>query len=160
MGENFGTCLPTPPRACCRMTPIALQPLTCASGAKQIVREDGVCLLPTLRIIFRKAKLMFSRLRLTEEEKKHRRQMTNFAVKLMLLAVGVALLVQPVYYFAVISRPLSVSSWEFPLQMSVTVSALGLLALLLGVNHSEHCTPLGRIELVSASFDFPGSFFR
>ena len=78
---------------------------------------------------------MFSRLRLTEEEKKHRRQMTNFAVKLMLLAVGVALMVQLVYYFAVISRAPSVSSWEFPLQMSVTVSALGLLALLLGVNH-------------------------
>ena len=78
---------------------------------------------------------MFSRLRLTDEEKKHRRQMTNFAVKLMLLAVGVALLVQLLYYFAVISRPPSVSSWEFPLQMSVTVSALGLLALLLGVNH-------------------------
>ena len=80
---------------------------------------------------------MFSRLRLTEEEKKHRRQITNFAVKLMLLAVGVALLVQLVYYFVVISRPASVASWEFPLQMSVTISALGLLALLLGVNHLD-----------------------
>src|ERR1051325_56472 len=78
---------------------------------------------------------MLSRLRLTEEDKKHRRQMTNFAVKLMLLAGGVALVVQLIYSFAVISRASSLPSWAFPLQGSVTVSALGLLVLLLGMNH-------------------------
>jgi hypothetical protein len=35
---------------------------------------------------------MLSRLHLTEEEKRHRRQMTNFAVKLLLVVVGGALI--------------------------------------------------------------------
>src|ERR1051325_10818870 len=77
---------------------------------------------------------MFSRLRFTEEEKRHRRQMTNFAVKLMLLGASVALAVQLAYYFVVISRGPSTANWEFPLQVSVNVSTLGLLALLLAVN--------------------------
>jgi hypothetical protein len=64
---------------------------------------------------------MFSRLRLNEEEKNHRRQMTTFAVKLMLLAMDVALVVQLAYYFIVVSRVQSTSSWEIPLQVSVTL---------------------------------------
>src|SRR5260221_6261951 len=77
---------------------------------------------------------MFSIINLSDEEKDRRRQLTNFAVKLMLLAGGIALIVELVYYFLVVSPVQSTSRLEFPLQISVTVTALGLLAIMLGVN--------------------------
>lgn len=77
---------------------------------------------------------MFFIINISDEEKNRRRQLTSFTVKLMLLAGGVALIVQLVYYFLIISPTQSVSTQEFPLQISVTVTALGLLAIMLGVN--------------------------
>jgi PAS domain-containing protein len=78
---------------------------------------------------------MFSILHLSEEEKSHRRQMTSFAVKLMLFAAGVALPVQLAYFYVVMAPTKSSFSWEFPLQIYVTVTTLGFLALLLAANH-------------------------
>ena len=73
-------------------------------------------------------------LTISAEEQKHRRQLTNFAVKLMLLAGGIALVVQLFYYFLVISPIRHAVRSEFPLQIFVAIAALGLLAIMLGVN--------------------------
>lgn len=77
---------------------------------------------------------MFSILNISDEEKDRRRELTDFAVKLMLLAAGVALIVELGYYFLVISPEPPISRLELPLQLSVTITALGLLAIMLGVN--------------------------
>jgi len=79
-------------------------------------------------------KLLISMLKISAEEQKHRRQLTNFAVKLMLLAGGIALVVQLFYYFLVISPIRHAARSEFPLQIFVTIAALGPLAIMLGVN--------------------------
>ena len=46
---------------------------------------------------------MFSTVKISDEEKDRRRQLTNFAVKLMLPTGGIALIVELVYYFLVVS---------------------------------------------------------
>ena len=77
---------------------------------------------------------MLSIINLSAEEKNRRRQLTNFAVRLMLLAGGVALIVELFYYLLIISPAQPTSNLEIPLQISVTITAQGLLAIMLGVN--------------------------
>jgi len=77
---------------------------------------------------------MFSMSNITEEEKNRRRQLTNFAVKLTLLAAGVGLALELFYYLFVLSPEQRVYDKELRLLISVTIAALGLLTIMLGVN--------------------------
>lgn len=80
---------------------------------------------------------MLSIINISHEEKNRRRQLTSFTVKLMLLAGGVAFIMQLFYYFLIIAPTQPVSTREFLLQISVTVTVLGLLAIMLGVNRLQ-----------------------
>lgn len=80
---------------------------------------------------------MFSIINVPEEEKQRRRQLTDFAVKLTLVAVGLAMILELFYYFLVISPEQRVSDTEAHLLLSVTMAGLGLLAIMLGVNRAK-----------------------
>src|SRR5262245_3941068 len=80
---------------------------------------------------------MFSILNVPDEEKKRRRQLTDFAVKLALLAAGVGMILELFYYLFVLSPAQRVSDMEFHLLISVTVAAVGLSTIMLGVNRSQ-----------------------
>ena len=77
---------------------------------------------------------MFSILNISEEEKNRRRQLTDFAVKLTILAAGAGLVVELLYYFLGLSPEQRELDWEFRRMIPVTVTALGLLTIMLGVN--------------------------
>jgi signal transduction histidine kinase len=80
---------------------------------------------------------MFSILNVPDEEKKRRRQLTDFAVKLALLATGVGIVLEVFYFLFGLSPEQRVSSMESRLLLSVTFAALGLLTIMLGVNRSK-----------------------
>jgi signal transduction histidine kinase len=71
---------------------------------------------------------------LTEEEKDRRRQLTEYAIKLTLLAAGVGLALELFFYFSILSPGERVSDSGLNLLISVTCIALGLLSIMLGVN--------------------------
>ena len=72
---------------------------------------------------------MFSIINVPDEEKKRRRQLTDFAVKLALLAAGVGLILELFYYLFVLSPEQRVSDMEFRLMIAVTTAAVGLLTM-------------------------------
>ena len=80
---------------------------------------------------------MFSIINVPDEEKKRRRQLTDFAVKLALLAAGVGLILELFYYLFVLSPEQRVSDMEFRLMIAVTTAAVGLLTMMLGINRSK-----------------------
>ncbi len=80
---------------------------------------------------------MFSIIKVPDEEKKHRRQLTDFAVKLALVAAGVGLILELFYYLFVLSPEQRVSDMEFRLMIAVTTAAVGLLTMMLGINRSK-----------------------
>lgn len=80
---------------------------------------------------------MFFLSRLTEEEKNRRRQLTDFAVKLTLLAVGLSLALELFFYFFVLSPEQRTSDRGLHLLISVTTAALGLLTIMISMNRSK-----------------------
>ena len=80
---------------------------------------------------------MFSLLNVPDEEKQRRRQLTDFAVKLSLLATGVGMVLEVFYFLFGLSPEQRISSMESRLLLSVTLAALGLLTIMLGVNRSK-----------------------
>jgi len=77
---------------------------------------------------------MLSISHLTKEEKYRRRQLTDFAVKLTLLAAGAALVVELLYYFLAASPEQRVSFTGLYQLIVVTMVGLILFTLMLGVN--------------------------
>ena len=80
---------------------------------------------------------MFSMVNVPDEEKKRRRQLTDFAVKLALLAAGAGIVLELFYYLFVLSPEQRVADTEFHLMIAVTTAAVGLLTTMLGVNRSK-----------------------
>src|SRR3990172_5438291 len=77
---------------------------------------------------------MFSIINISDEEKNRRRQLTDFAVKLTLLAAGVGLVLELFFYLDVLSPEQRASDRVLHLLISVTAVALGLLSIMLGMN--------------------------
>ncbi len=71
---------------------------------------------------------------ITEEETRHRRQLTEFAVKLTLLAAAVGLALELFFCFIVLSPDQRILDKGLYLLMSVTTVVLGFLAIMLGMN--------------------------
>ena len=71
---------------------------------------------------------------LTEEEKHRRRQLTDYAIKLTLLAAGLGLILELFFYLLIISPEQQTTDQGLHLLISVTAMALGVLAVMLGVN--------------------------
>jgi len=80
---------------------------------------------------------MFSIINVPDEEKQRRWQLTDFAVKLALLATGVGMVLEVFYFLFGLSPEQRVSSMESRLLLSVTFAALGLLTIMIGVNRSK-----------------------
>src|SRR5688500_16252899 len=79
---------------------------------------------------------MFSVINISDEEKNRRRLLTNFAVKLTLLAAGVELVLELFYYRFVLSPEQRVSGGELHLLIPGTTTALGLSTIMLGMNRT------------------------
>lgn len=71
---------------------------------------------------------------LTEEEKQRRRQLTDYATKLTLLAASVGLVLELFFYLTILSPEQRITDRGLHLLISGTAMALGVLAIMLGVN--------------------------
>jgi signal transduction histidine kinase len=76
--------------------------------------------------------------RLTEDEKAHRRQLTEYAIRLTLLAAAVGLVLELFFYLLILSPEQWSADRGLHLLISVTAIALGVLALMLGVNRLKN----------------------
>jgi signal transduction histidine kinase len=71
---------------------------------------------------------------LTEEEKRRRRQLTEYAIKLTLLAAGIGLVLELFFYLLILSPEQRATDQGLHLLISVTAMTIGVLATMLGVN--------------------------
>ena len=74
----------------------------------------------------------------TQEEKKHRKQMTDYAIKCILLAAGIVFLLELFFYWLVISSDQLQADQGLRLLIVISAVTVGLLSILLRVNRLKN----------------------
>src|SRR5690606_1002634 len=74
---------------------------------------------------------------LTEDEQRHRRELTGYALKLILLVAGLGLIFEVVFYLAVLSPQQRSTAPGLRLLITLTVLGGGWMLLLLVVNRQR-----------------------